>query len=110
MQLWLTAFAWTLAIELPIYTLIIGRCFRNWWTVVVVVLVINLVTHPMLWFVFPHFAPRWAYIAAGETTVTVIETVLVAIAIRDPGRAAVAAITANAASFLGGMIMWSILL
>ena len=110
MQLWLTAFAWTLAIELPIYTLLIGRCFRNWWTVVVVVLVINLVTHPMLWFVFPHFTPRWAYLAAGETTVTLIELVLVAIAIRDPGRAAVAAITANAASFLGGMIMWSILL
>ena len=42
---WLTAFAWTLAIELPVYTVLIGRYFRRWWTVVLVTIVINAVTH-----------------------------------------------------------------
>ncbi|HEX2690721.1 MAG TPA: hypothetical protein VHN14_29095 [Kofleriaceae bacterium] len=105
---WLTAFTWTLAIELPIYALAIGRCFARWWSVVVVVLAINLVTHPMLWFVFPRITPRWLYVAVGEVTVTAIEAALVALAIRRPGRAVAAAVAANLASFAAGPLLWAL--
>ena len=108
--LWLTAFAWTLAIELPIYTYLVGGYFRRWWGVVVVAIGINLVTHPMLWFVFPRLEPRWLYLVAGETTVILIEAVLLAIAIRRPLHALGAAIAANFASIAGGVILWWIVL
>jgi hypothetical protein len=106
---WLTAFAWTLAIELPIYTLIIGRFLPRWWSVVGLVFAINAVTHPLLWFAFPRLAPRWLYLATGEAAVIAIETLLVAVAIRHPGRAFVAAAAANATSWALGSLGWSLL-
>lgn len=105
---WLTAFVWTLAIELPIYTLAIGRCLPRWWSVVALVVAINAVTHPMLWFVFPRLEPTWWYLVAGELTVTAIEIALVAIATRRPARALAAACLANLASLAAGSVLWRV--
>jgi hypothetical protein len=109
-MLWLFAFVWTLAIELPIYTIVLARCFQARWAVVVLTLAVNLATHPALWFVLPRSWPH--DIAIGEAAVVVVEAALVAIVLgqRVPlsqavPRAVAAALLANAASYLAGLVL-----
>jgi hypothetical protein len=109
-MLWLFAFVWTLAIELPIYTLVLARCFQSRWAVVALTLAVNLATHPALWFVLPRSWPH--FVAIGEAAVVVIEAALVAIVLarRAPlsdavPRAIAAALIANAASYLAGLVL-----
>ncbi len=104
MLAWLTAFVWTLAIELPIYARMIE--LRGRWSVVVLVVAINAITHPLLWFVFPRIEPRWLFLLAGETSVIAIEALAIAVVIRRPGRALAASLAANLASWAGGTMLW----
>ncbi|MCB9642615.1 MAG: hypothetical protein H6728_06025 [Myxococcales bacterium] len=75
-SLWLYAFSWTLALELPIYTLILwgalGRTPRH----LGVLFFINAATHPALWYLFPRFQPPWLWIWVAESWVTLTETAL----------------------------------
>jgi hypothetical protein len=101
---WLVAFAWTLALELPVYTLVLGHRMRSWQRLCAAVFAVNAVTHPLLWFAFPRFEPFWLYALAGETCVVVAEAAMLALAI--PLRAAiVASVLANATSLLLGLLV-----
>lgn len=111
MTLWLFAFVWTVTIELPIYTALLGRRFRTWWGVVVMTFAINAVTHPALWFALPRSLPHFA--AVGEALVIAVEAMLIAIVLarRTPlriaiPRALVASALANAASYVGGLALF----
>jgi hypothetical protein len=75
------AFVWTCALELPVYTVLVGRRFGRWWSVCVLTLLVNLATHPALWFRFPRFEPPAAWFVAGEAGVTAVEGVLIAAAL-----------------------------
>jgi hypothetical protein len=116
-QLWLLAFVWTNALELPIYTLVLQRRFRRWWSVVALTLALNAVTHPALWFVAPQFQPFWLYALVAEAAVITVEAAMVAAVlaavdrragVRRPviGIAAGAAAAANIVSaVVGGVIV-----
>ena len=57
------------ALELPLYTLALGNRLGSWQRLVGLVVVINAVTHPLLWFAMPRIEPYAAYFAIGETAV-----------------------------------------
>jgi hypothetical protein len=82
---WLTAFVWTNALELPVYVLALRRRFDCWWMPCVLAFVLNVVTHPALWYVFPRISPFWLYAVCGEAAVVCIEAVGVKLALRKRG-------------------------
>jgi len=103
--LWLFAFALTLTIELPIYVAMLGRRRSS----IGLALAVNVLTHPLLWFVFPRFSPLWLYIAIGELAVFAIEAAIVFAIVRHRSAVA-AALVANAASYAIGNIVMAIVL
>jgi hypothetical protein len=103
--LWLTAFVWTIALELPVYVLVLRRSTQPWWLPVVLAFVVNIATHPAFWFVFPYFEPYWLYVLCGELCVVGVEAAILAIALRRPRLAIVAAVAANTASTLLGFLL-----
>jgi hypothetical protein len=105
--LWFAAFAWTIALEQPIYTLALRRHVRRWWTPCAIALAVNAITHPLLWFAFPRFAPYWQYVVAGELCVIAVEAVIVALVIRRGAPAIAASVAANTVSTLVGLALLS---
>ncbi|MCA9668751.1 MAG: hypothetical protein KC503_24325 [Myxococcales bacterium] len=79
---WLVAFALTLAIELPLYWLLLRRALGDARALGVGVGV-NLATHPALWYLMPRFLPYGLWLAVSETLVFVLEGLLVAFALRS---------------------------
>ena len=74
---WARAFALTLAIELPLYFLLLRREGFGARTALGAGLAANAVSHPLLWFSFPMFEPYVAYAAAGEAMVIGVEVAVV---------------------------------
>ena len=74
---WARAFALTLAIELPLYVLLLRREGFGARTAFGAGLAANVVSHPLLWFAFPMFEPYVAYAAAGEAMVIAIEVAVI---------------------------------
>jgi len=111
--LWLVAYVWTLAIELPIMVLVTRHAFVRWWVPCLFAFGVNTVTHPSLWFLFPRFEPYETWLLVAEGVVWTTEAVLLAIALgrfhgTGSGRWAVpvgivAAVLANAASTAFGV-------
>ena len=113
-QRWLLAFVWTLALELPIYTLWLHRHLRRW-TLCGLVLVVNAISHPLLWFVMPRIAPYWCYVLVGETGVVIVEALIIAAVLtrslditRALAIAFAASLTANLVSTVIGLLVMSI--
>jgi hypothetical protein len=105
---WKIAFVWTQAIELPVYVLLLRRQFSHWYSPVLLSLFVNAVTHPLLWFVFPVFDPYPLWLLVGESSVVIVEALLVAAALRfrHNRRAILAALASNAISTaLGFLVM-----
>jgi hypothetical protein len=106
---WLVAFVWTLALELPIYTAWLRGAIRSGWALCGLVLAINAVTHPLLWFVMPRLSPYALYLAVGESGVVIVEALLIAVALRGRPRALpialAASLTANAFSTAVGLVV-----
>jgi hypothetical protein len=85
-----------------------------WWTIVLVVLAVNAVTHPALWFLFPRFGPPVLWFLSAEAAVVIVEAVLMALALtrgtpptgawRGGARAALAANAFSAA--VGVLCAW----
>jgi hypothetical protein len=112
---WAVAFVWTCALELPVYTLFLGRRFERWWAVCWLCLVLNITTHPALWSLFPRFEPAWFWLAVAEAVVTAVEAALVSVCLLRsmPPRKAIAlgfysSLAANALS-AGVGCLWSAL-
>jgi len=111
---WVLAFVLTLLIEIPVFAIAArllekGRAPRTpLWRLLVAGAAGTCVTHPLLWFAWPHlFDDYSAYIVSGELLVSVIETgtfYLVARPVRL-STAAAASFLANGMSFLVGIIL-----
>jgi hypothetical protein len=102
-MLWFAAFVWTLAIELPVYTIVLHRHARSWQRLCGLVLAVNAISHPVLWFAFPKLSPYWLYVLAGEACVIVIEALILASMIRNVRVALVASVLANLVSTVIGL-------
>jgi hypothetical protein len=109
MLLWAVAFAWSIALEMPVYLLVLRRHVEQWWTPVAITLAVNAATHPAFWFVFPRFDPYWQYVLAGEACVVFVETAIIAVVVRRIGIAIVAAVLANLVSTLIGLWLMPLL-
>ena len=72
---------------MPVYALGLRERFGDWWTPVVLALGVNVVSHPLLWFVFPKWQPFWLWLLVAESCVTVFEAAVVAIALMSVGSA-----------------------
>ncbi|MCA9522515.1 MAG: hypothetical protein KC609_16165 [Myxococcales bacterium] len=80
--LWAVAFAWTCAIELPIYGYVLRRDWRSGLELALIVLALNLVTHPAFNFWLPRILdfPGWEIV--GELVVALVEGALLTLWLR----------------------------
>lgn len=108
MEQWLRAYLGTLLIEVPIVS---GWMWPQigirgiFWGILA-----STLTHPMLWFVWPQWGPRWAWVGSAEACIWVFEGLLYAVALRKEGKPAWAfgiciSVLANASSFLTGLLL-----
>ena len=105
---WLRAFAITLAVEAAVATPLLGRAERSWVRRLGAVLLVNLATHPLVWFLFPGLAARhairvalsevWALAAEGGGYLVVLPSL-------GARRAFAIALLANGASFAVGLLL-----
>ncbi|HVO32043.1 MAG TPA: hypothetical protein VMV18_14965 [bacterium] len=114
-SLWLFAFVWTNALELPVWWLALRKEFPRWWQPVALCLVVNSITHPTLWYLLPRFGSEEVWIPLAEGWVTATEALLAFAALRwvahQPARraavrAVAASVAANVFSTLAGMLIW----
>ena len=105
---WLRAFAITLLVELPIATPLLGGVERSVARRIAIVVVANLATHPLVWFLFPGLAvgagarlalsEAWALLAE----IAIYRLVWPALSSR---RAALVSLAANGASVAAGFVL-----
>ena len=108
---WPAAFALTLLLEAPFYAPTLAGSFGA--RTPLVILLLNLATHPIVWFVFPYTSPWWTGFAAAELFAWLAEAALVAALSRTPlsrapiasDRAALVALSANAFSAGVGLLL-----
>jgi len=104
---WIKAFLFTLAVELPIFVLLV-RGKVPLWRAALAGAAGTCVTHPCLWFVWPHVVQDYTtYIVSGELLVATLESLSffgLARPVRLP-RAVAASFLANGASYgLGALL------
>ncbi len=111
---WLSAFVVTCLVETPYYVgFALGFRRLTWPRAIVASLALQMMTHPVLWLVWPFVEPA-AYgnpvsyavlVVIAETLVVLAEGTLLALMWRGAwGRAYLAALIANAASTLVGIL------
>jgi hypothetical protein len=105
----ITAFALTLAIELPIVVWLLRRAEPDPRRRVALVVFANFATHPAVWYVFSQWflVGTVEYLVAAEGWAVAAEAVFYVVAVRGlgAGRALVVAVLANGASFVVGRII-----
>jgi hypothetical protein len=105
---WLRAFALTLIVEISVATPLLARVEQRIARRIAVVVVANLATHPLVWFLFPglafgrpaRFALSEAWAVSAELAIYVL--VWPSLPFR---RAAIASLAANGASVAAGMVL-----
>jgi hypothetical protein len=105
---WLRAFAVTLLVEVPIATPLLGIVERSVARRIAIVVVANLATHPLVWFLFPGLASgratrlvlseAWALLAE----LAIFKLVWPSLRLR---RAALVSLAANGASVAVGLAL-----
>ena len=106
---WFAAFLLTLAVEVPIAVFLLRRPEPNLARAAAIVVFANLVSHPMVWFVWTQVfligTPE--YVIAVETWAIAIEALFYSVVVSGlgPGRAVLIAVVANAASFAVGRVV-----
>lgn len=98
---WLTAFAFTLAVEVPLAAWLLrrGRARRR----VALAVVAQCVSHPAVWFIFPELGLRYGLMVALAESWAVLSEAAVYAALGDGvtlRRALAVSLAANAASVL----------
>jgi hypothetical protein len=103
---WLTAFILTLCIELPVLSVLLRE--EKIEKVLFVGLLMNSITHPSLWFIFPNIIPKEYYILVGELLVTLIEFVILCLFFRKQDKLKLLLISfiVNSLSFLTGEMIY----
>jgi hypothetical protein len=115
LPLWFQAFAFTLAVEVPVFVAVarlpVGTPPKDrapLWRLALAGAAGTCATHPSLWFLWPRVVGDYtAYIVSGELLVTAIESATF-FALARPitwPRAVAASVTANAASFGLGLLL-----
>jgi len=118
LPLWLQAFAFTLAVEVPVFVAV-ARLRGGFptgarpplWRLAVAGAAGTCVTHPLLWFAWPLVVHDYGwYIASGELLIALIETFTFFLLARPVSlkRAAAGSFIANAASFGAGILLRSL--
>ncbi len=103
---WLTAFLLTLFIELPCLLLLLKKYPTG--RVVSAGLMMNIVTHPALWFVFPSILPAGYYLFIGELMVVLIEAAILTLFFPKEGikKMLVISFVINSLTFLTGEMIY----
>ena len=106
---WFAAFLLTLVVEVPIGVVLLRRAEPNPLRAAALVVFANLVTHPIVWFVWTQvfLVGTVEYVVAAEAWAIAAEAVFYAVVVPGlgPGRAVVIAVVANAASFAVGRLV-----
>lgn len=114
---WITAFAMTLAFEIPVFVLIGKKVMREVSAVSIRRLIAagalgTCITHPLLWFAWPYVVHDYTtYLITGEILVALVETVTFFLAVRGIRfrDAALASVAANSVSLaLGALVQYLI--
>ncbi len=110
--LWLRAFALTVLIEVPLWAWLLRPRFERLYEALFVALILQVITHPALWFVAPRFEPYWAWVVVMELCVLTVEAgVAAAVMGRGPGWGAtirlafLASLVANGVSTVVGLLI-----
>jgi hypothetical protein len=109
---WLRAFGLTLLVEIPIAVTLLGRVEPKLARRIWVVVVANLATHPLVWFLFPGLAAgRAARIGLSEAWAIIAELAIYRLVwpSLQLRRAAVVSLAANGASVAVGLALARIL-
>ena len=105
---WLRAFGLTSLVELAIALPLLAPVEPRLWRRAAVVVVVNLATHPLVWFLFPGLAVgAGARLALSEAWAVLAELAIYRIVWPSSlsiGRAAAVSVAANAASLLAGLL------
>ena len=105
---WAKAFLLTVAVEIPVASVVLRQDERSLARRAGLVFFASLATHPAVWFIFPRLDLTYLrMIAAAETWAVVVEAVFYGFAFRgvEPWRAFVASLLANGASFGVGLLL-----
>ena len=106
---WFVAFLLTLVVEVPVATLLLRRNEPDMLRAAALVVFANLVTHPLVWYVWSQvFVIGTAeYVVAAEAWAILAEAVFYAVVVRGipPRRALLVAAVANVASFAVGRVV-----
>ncbi|MFT5432620.1 MAG: hypothetical protein ACI9OJ_003322 [Myxococcota bacterium] len=101
---WVAAFVWTLAVELPVYGAILRSSFSRWWHPTATAFVVNAITHPMLWALFPYFDGEYGTkVLVAEAVVWTVEAVVVVLVLRSRGRQNAVVLGISAAFLANGL-------
>ncbi len=97
---WLTAFILTLAIEIPIASVMLAKREPRTGRRIALIAFANLATHPLVWFVFPKLLlPYLAQLTLAEFWAFGLEAIFYTMVFNiRPARAALVSFTANAVS------------
>lgn len=112
-ELWAWAFAWTVAIEVPIVAAFAHRGLGGLARAVAVGIGLQILTHPALWYVAPRFEPYLVWLVVMESIVTAVEAAALVAALRLAGRpwreatlvGTTATVLANLTSTLAGFVL-----
>jgi hypothetical protein len=106
---WFAAFLLTLAVEVPVATLLLRRDEPNLLRVAALVVFANLVTHPLVWYVWSQvfLIGTAEYVIAAEAWAILAEAIFYLVVVRGirPSRALAVAAVANVASFAAGRVV-----
>jgi hypothetical protein len=111
-ELWLYAFAWTIALEVPIVVVGCHRALGGILRAVGVGLALQALTHPALWYLAPRFEPYALWLAVMETLVIITEALVLTVALRIAGcsiskAVALASITSLIANLISTLVgLW----
>ncbi len=104
--LWLRGFALTLLVETPIALPLLARVEPSRVRRALAVLLVNLATHPLVWFFFPRLGWEWSHsVFASEVWAFTFEILAykIVFAAAPWKRCAVVSIAANLGSYLVGI-------
>lgn len=105
---WLRAFAVTLLVEVPVATPLLGIVERSVARRISIVVVANLATHPLVWFLFPGLASgRATRLALSEAWALLAELAIYKLVWPSlrARRAALVSLAANGASVAAGFAL-----
>jgi len=108
---WVEAFAVTLWMEVPVYLLFLRRSKLSFVEAFSVAMLVNVFTHPALWYVFPKwyvfpapFDSFYPWLLIAESCVSLTEGLLLGLATRRMGWSIAVAFAVNTLSTTVGLI------